>query len=273
MLKVVYIDNDLLESTSLPLINSQIEIMPVNNVDNIFTGLDNTRFNIKEIIYISNKLDLILAAISKGICCIGYDNSSNLFNPKIKNIILDLSCISYMYLNTVLSHHNNEPATIFNDKDILIRELSTNDFDSIYEMFNCETLDNTNYLSSYMTQDYNTEKDKFQKYILTQYEFYGYGQYIIFSNLHKEIIGQCGFYEDNLGNIALSYYIKPKYRNMGLAYKSCSLLIEYATNELFFEEIYAHINDTNLSSINLITKLNFKKTDHCTYVLKIQETV
>lgn len=273
MIKTIYIEKHLCHASTLSNIKNKCYIKPINNVKELFADIDNNLYSIKELLYISDNLDTLISTISKGICSIGYDTDYKLFNPMIKNIIQDLSNLSWMYLNSILSHHNNEPAIIYDDNNLIIRELAIYDFDKIYSMFNSEPLDNSLYLSSYMTKSYTEEKEKYIEYIKTQYYFYGYGQYCILSKSTNSIIGQCGFYEDNEGNTSLSYYIEPQHRGVGNAYKVCKVLLDYISDELCISPIYAHIDTNNYISQKLISKLHFLKLNDTTYIYKSKETV
>lgn len=271
MLSSLYVDKDLYNQDIYFHLSDFSKVFYIDEISQIMNDINDGIIHINNIIYISDNLENLLYAISKGICSIGFDSTSTLFNPLIKNVVLDLSSLTSIYLNTILSHHNNVAAIIYEDENIIIRELSIADFDIIYDMFKSDNLDASFFLSSYMTQNYEVEREKFISYINNQYLFYGYGQYCVLSKSNNIIIGQCGFYEDELGNISLSYYIAPSYRDMGIAYKVCKILLEFIVDEIGIDSIYAHINKDNIPSIKLINKLNFVAKNSDTYIYNINK--
>ena len=266
MLTKIYIDKPLFESTSLPPLTNQIKIIPITSITYIINDIQNDSNILCHSVYISQNLESLLEVIKLGVCCIGYDTDNSLFNPLLKNIILDTTSLTPLYINSLISHHNGRPAVIYEDNKLVIRELTFTDFDILYAMFNSDSPKSLVFLDGYMTDSYDVEKEKFNAYISNQYTFYGYGQYCIILKAFNTIIGQCGFYEDNAGNTCLSYYINSQYRRLGIAYKSCYMLLEYITKEICISSIYAHINEDNIPSINLINKLGFIHTSKDTYI-------
>lgn len=221
----------------------------------------------KELIIISDSIEIISQILNHNFCIIGYEHDDIHFAKLNINLILDIDCVSYSYLDSVLSHHYNLPWILFENKELIIVEPSTYDFPTIYQMYSCDSNSKNTYLHNYMNLEYESEKERFNSYINTQFKFYGYGIYNITFKENKVIIGQCGLYNDTNGNLCISYYVKPDYRKNNVAYICCNAVIEYAKKELCARKIHAHIYEDNLPSICLANKLGFIKEAPDLYVL------
>ena len=223
----------------------------------------------EELIIISDSIEIISKAISYNLCTIGYEHDNIDFSSVKTNLILGFDDISYSYLDSILCHFYNLPWKLADLKEIEIIEPIADDFNKLYNMYANDNTDKQTYLSEYMTLDYLSEKDIFISYVKNQFIFYGYGLYNIIYKSNNELIGQCGLYNDNDDRLCISYYIKPTYRKMNMAYTSCTAIIEYVKKELYVSKIYAHIHDNNIASIHLALKLGFIKETPSIYVLYI----
>ena len=153
-----------------------------------------------------------------------------------KYAVYDFFDIDEEYLEKVACRHLHIPVCIGKVDDIKIRELCTDDFDSLSKF--CEfPFKNIEGL---------------REYIDFHYDFYGYGLYV-FEN-EKEVMGLAGFYnEDN--RCFLSYMTDKKYRRRGYTFKVCKYLLKYIKKKIGVREVYTRIDISNTASIKLADKL------------------
>ena len=153
-----------------------------------------------------------------------------------KYAVYDFFDIDEEYLEKVACRHLHIPVCIGKVDDIKIRELCTEDFDSLSKF--CEfPFKNIEGL---------------REYIDFHYDFYGYGLYV-FEN-EKEVMGLAGFYnEDN--RCFLSYITDKKYRRRGYTFKVCKYLLKYIEETYGAGDVYTRIEISNTASINIADKL------------------
>ena len=160
----------------------------------------------------------------------------------------------------ILERLQGLPWTILTTARCIVRELTTADLDSLYELYDEEAL---RFIEG-MSADREKEREILEAYIREVYGFYGCGVWGIF--LKKEdgtpgrLIGRAG-YEPFLAGEAVSfgYLIHPAYRRQGYAEEVCSALTQYGKDILGFEAIQAQTAEDNLASIRLLGRIGFKQ--------------
>lgn len=245
-------------------IENTTQTICAKGISDIFDYCTSNNISPTSIVLLSNDTVMLEKALDNNICSIGYfDYNTPPFS--LPYIISSTDGLSINYFNRILTRFHNRPFVISSFKGFTVRECIDDDFDELYSMYSQE--EDTSFVCSlYMKEDYNLEKEKFIRYIDFQYKFFDYGLYVIISP-DNIICGQCGLYNDDEGRLCISYYIKSDYRRHHLAYECCNKIIEYAFNELDSNSIYAHLEDNNHPSKNLVYKLGFKHTDSDTYIL------
>lgn len=115
--------------------------------------------------------------------------------------------------------------------------------------------------------------------IENQWEKYGFGLYIIFKKDTNEFIGFAGFHTvaiDDLGVVdcftdssssflELYTLFMPTHWRRGYGFECCTKLIELATKNLPYPSLIAYAEPTNIPSLQLLKKLNFRKVAHVSY--------
>ena len=89
----------------------------------------------------------------------------------------------------------------------------------------------------------------------------GYESWMIIKKDTMEIIGDLGFkgFNNEEENIDLGYGIIKEERRKGYAVEAVSKIIEWAFTNKIIKEITANCLTENMSSINLLNKINFKQ--------------
>lgn len=157
------------------------------------------------------------------------------------------------YLERVRRRYNHIPWDIGETDRCLIRELSLSDLPALYELYAKPSM--TDYVEP--LYDYETELEYQKAYIENMYGFYEYGMWLVFSKETGKLIGRAGLEHDELG-----YMIAPELQNRGYATEVCRFIIDYASQNTDFEELYCRIDERNEASVRLAKKLGFTNSGH-----------
>lgn len=146
---------------------------------------------------------------------------------------------------------------------LLLEKISENHTESIFELFSSNEL--TKYFASGPDKNLEDSVNRIKK-IITHWDKYNFGDYIVKDNKSSEIIGFGGLhYKVPDGKVNISYVVNEKYWKKGLGSKICRCLLNYGFNTLKLNEIIAEIDPLNVNSINLIEKQNFKLNRRTTW--------
>ncbi len=96
----------------------------------------------------------------------------------------------------------------------------------------------------------------FETYIHSQYKFYGYGLWTL-EDGDGEVAGWCGF-SQRCEHPDLGYVIEASHRRKHMAFRACTMALDYAKEELGMIRVLLYTDKTNTPSINLAKKLGFK---------------
>jgi len=185
-------------------------------------------------------------------------------NPKIPNqtysgvdmLVEGFEEVDVDFLEKVYQRHHRIPWTILETERCVVKELSLDDLDSLFELYGDGEID------KYTDPLYPYEEEKeFQRaYIESMYRYFGYGMWLVFSKETGELIGRAGLehreYHEEI-ELELGYIIGTKYQGQGLATEICKAILEYAKANTGFERINTLIEDGNVISERLTKNLGF----------------
>ena len=160
------------------------------------------------------------------------------------------------FLEKVWQRHHRIPWTILETDRCMIRELTLEDLDALFELYGDGEID------KYTDPLYPYEEEKeFQRaYIENMYRYFGYGLWLVFSKETGRLIGRAGLehreYHEEI-ELELGYIIGTQYQGQGFATEVCEAILEYAKENTGFERINALIEDKNTVSKKLAKKLGF----------------
>lgn len=160
------------------------------------------------------------------------------------------------FLEKVYQRHHRIPWTILETDRCVIRELTLDDLDALFELYGDGEID------KYTDPLYPYEEEKeFQRaYIENMYRYFGYGMWLVFSKETGKLIGRAGLehreYHEEI-ELELGYIIGTKYQGCGLATEICEAILNYAKENTGFERINTLIEDGNIPSEKLTKKLGF----------------
>lgn len=160
------------------------------------------------------------------------------------------------FLEKVWQRYHHIPWTILETSRCVIRELTLDDLDALFELYEDGEID------KYTDALYPYEEEKaFQRaYIENMYRYFGYGLWLVFDKETGELIGRAGLEHREYHNeieLELGYIIGTKYQGKGLATEVCEAILAYAKENTGFERINTLIEDGNFISEKLSRNLGF----------------
>ena len=164
------------------------------------------------------------------------------------------------FLEKMYQRHHRIPWTILETPRCVVRELSLDDLDGLFELYADDGMD------AYTEPLYPYEEEKeFQRaYIENMYRYFGYGMWLVFEKETGELIGRAGLEHREYNDVVeleLGYLIGKKYQGKGYATEVCKAIIDYGKENAGFERINTVIQDGNDVSIALSKKLGFEQKE------------
>lgn len=165
--------------------------------------------------------------------------------------------VDLLYLERVYMRNHKMPWTIAETKRCVIREMTLDDLDEMYEIYKDEKI---RHFIENLYEDREEEEAYTKTYIENMYGFYGYGMWIVNDKETGKIIGRAGLDLSDASEdvrLEMGYLIREEYRNQGYATEACKEVIHFAAEETYFEELYCFIMEENEASIRFSLKLGF----------------
>lgn len=141
---------------------------------------------------------------------------------------------------------------------LLLRKMTPAEYEYIYSNYSHQ--DCMDFLGLSTQEELDAEKERYKKG-LSAYD----RTFVIFHMLLKEsqqLIGLTGFvrYYPAHHRAELGYSIlREEFKNKGYMSEACETMLNYGFNELGLNRIEAMVGPSNLPSLKIIEKLNFKK--------------
>ncbi|MBR4026284.1 MAG: GNAT family N-acetyltransferase [Lachnospiraceae bacterium] len=221
--------------------------------------LEKTAFKtIKNSLLIASTTETIAFAKEVGIAVLAYANP-NLPQQDfwgVEMVVEGFEEVEADFLEKAFQRFHNLPWTIAETKRCIIRELSLEDMDGLFELYSHKEL--TRYTEKLFP--YEQEKEYQSAYIQNMYRYFGYGMWLIFLKETKELIGRAGLEHREYhgeAELELGYLIAPKFQKQGFATEVCTEILNYAKQEVYFSHINCLIEKDNIASIALAEKLGF----------------
>lgn len=146
-----------------------------------------------------------------------------------------------------------EPLLITNDV-LWIRKFSLNDAAFVLALVN-----DPDWLKNIGDRDVH-DLSQARKFIengpLSSYQEKGFGLYVF--GTQNTPAGMVGLLQrDYLCKPDLGYAILPQFRNKGLTYQACALLLDFESRRMEIDSVYAMVSPDNHASVGVLKKLGF----------------
>ena len=219
----------------------------------------------KECLVIEDSEHGVSAANAAGITCVGFinPNSGKQDLSKAAYLVEGFEEVDYDFLLRVYQYAHMEPVTILTTDRCIIRELSVDDIDSLYPLYQHPQI--KRYLDN-VADSIEEEREKHLAYIKNVYHFYGFGLWGVFLKESGRLIGQCGIelkISDGEEGYELGYLLDPDYQRYGYAREFVTAIINYCFMHLDIPRIIATIDSHNLASLKLAEMVGMKKAGAC----------
>lgn len=171
-------------------------------------------------------------------------------------IVYNPEDITNEYCEHIYARKMHTPAFILKTSRFIVREECENDLPELYSLY--ETLSDCDYIEP--LYEYEREKKFINDYIDNMYYFFDYGLWLVFDKATGELVGRIGIENrsiDGRNCQELGYLVGKDYQRRHVAFEVCSAVIDYASEYLGIETLYACIHSSNIPSIRLIQKLGF----------------
>ena len=179
-------------------------------------------------------------------------------NLRCDHILMDVDEVDDEEFEKIYRRCRDIPLDISETDRTFIREFSMPDLDDLFELYSKPGM--TDYMEPLF--EYQKEKEYQLNYINYIYKLYGFGMWLIYDKMSKDLIGRAGIEVRDTcdkGNQAeLGFCIASDRWGQGLAYEVCSEIIRLAREEYQLSSLIARCDPANISSRRLLEKLGFE---------------
>mgnify|MGYP003294247599 CR=1 FL=1 len=183
--------------------------------------------------------------------------------------------IDFAYIERVYQRFRKLPWTICETQRCIIREMTEEDIDAIYDIYSGESI--TRYMEG-LYEDRKEELEFMRSYIENEYTFWGYGTWLIVRKEDEKIIGRVGFnMREGFEEPEMGFVVGEKYQRQGYALECCKAALKVGKDDYEFEKVQVLVKKGNVASVQLSEKLGFmleqeveiEEENYLRYTLKI----
>ena len=161
-----------------------------------------------------------------------------------------------LYAERIYRRFQKLPWNIVESKRCIIREMTEDDLDAVYEVYRGESI--TKYMEG-LYENRDEELEYTRSYIQNAYTFWGYGIWVIERKADSKIIGRVGFnLREGYEEPELGFVIMEEEQRKGYAYECCEAVLRVGKEEYEFERMQALVKEGNKPSVHLCEKLGFQ---------------
>ena len=152
------------------------------------------------------------------------------------------------------------PWTIAETARCLIREMTVDDVESLYPLYEDEQA--RRFLKP-LCPDHDKEREIVKAYIDKVYGLFGYGMWVVIRKSDGALIGRVGFETGRKKEAPLGYLFRKDCRRQGYAFEACDAVMRFAREELGFTGedaaplLTAYVEEENTASRRLLSRLGF----------------
>jgi len=193
--------------------------------------------------------ELLSVAEQVGMPCIAYGENVPEFRAQYQ--ITTVEGAELYYLQQSYQRIIGEPVVIAMTERLIIREMTVEDAEALWEIQNQEEV--RRYTED-ISEDRQTELEKHMAYVRHVYPMYGYGLWGVYRKEDGKLIGRCGIqdYEYNgVWEVELGYLLDPAEWGRGYAIEAVRAVIKYALDCMDIQSVIALIAPENERSIRL----------------------
>ncbi len=170
--------------------------------------------------------------------------------------IMELEGTGRDYLQKVYERFFHIPWTIMETERCVLREMTVEDLPQLYQVYADPSI---SLFTENLYEDPEKERAYIEDYIKHVYEFYGFGIWVIVQKADNQVIGRAGItYREGFDTPELGYVVGKPFQRKGIATEVCRKILNYAWNELGFEQVRVLFEKENTASLGLCRKLGMR---------------
>ncbi|MBR4718734.1 MAG: GNAT family N-acetyltransferase [Lachnospiraceae bacterium] len=151
---------------------------------------------------------------------------------------------------------NRLPWTVLTTERLLLREMTPEDVDRLYEIYAGEGI--TRYTEP-LYEDKQQEIEYTKEYIKNMYEFCGYGLWLVVEKDTGRIVGRAGITgREGFDEAELGYVIEKERQRRGYAAEACRAIVDYAGKVLGMKGLNCFVYPENIPSVKLCKLIGFE---------------
>lgn len=227
----------------------------------LFMSLPEEETLISETLYITDHEEICrqLLAEKANVLVWLHENNKNMNLSMSSYAMENIEELDFTYAERIWQRFQNIPWLIAETDRCIIREMTKEDLDAVYRVYEGESV--TRYMEG-LYENRQEELEYTRSYIQNAYRFWGYGTWIIERKRDHKVIGRIGFnLRDGYEEVELGFVIMEEEQRKGYAYECCQKVLQVGEKEYEFDKIQALVKEDNTASVNLCYKLEFKLKD------------
>lgn len=171
-------------------------------------------------------------------------------------VICGFDEINADFIIKMYQRYHHLPWTILSTERLILREMTVDDVDRLYEIYDGEGItDHTEPLYEDRQQEIEYTKD----YIKNMYEFCGYGLWLVVEKEGGRVVGRAGITgREGYDEAELGYVIEKERQRRGYALEACRAVIGYAKDVLEMKGLNCFVRPGNEASVKLCKLLGFE---------------
>jgi RimJ/RimL family protein N-acetyltransferase len=139
---------------------------------------------------------------------------------------------------------------------LILREFTTDDAEFILELLNSPGW--LRFIGDRGVKNLDDARKYITEKLIGGYNKNGFGLYLVLLKEKNIPIGMCGLVKrEGLEDVDIGFALAPGFERKGFAYEAAMATINYAEKSLKLPQLVAITTPDNISSINLLNKLNF----------------
>ncbi len=227
----------------------------------------------KGTLILSDNQAVIDECISRGLPVAAFEHDI-IHGLQCDHILIDVDDVDDEVFENIYRRCKDIPLDISETKRTFIREFSMPDLDDLFQLYSKPGM--TKYMEPLF--EYEEEKQYELNYIQYIYKLYGFGMWLVYDKISKDLIGRAGIevrdtcLEENQAE--LGFCIASDRWGQGLGYEVCSEIVRLAREEYDLNSLIARCDPDNKASRRLLEKLGFEficfqDDGDCRYRLKL----
>ena len=230
----------------------------------LFTSLPEEETLISETLYITDHEEICRQLLEEkaNVLVWLHENNKNMNLSMAPYAMENIEELDFAYGERIWQRFRNLPWLIGETDRCIIREMTEEDLDAVYKVYEGESV--TRYMEG-LYENRQEELEYTRSYIQNAYRFWGYGTWIIERKEDRKIIGRIGFnLRDGYEEAELGFVVMEEEQRKGYAYECCKEVLQIGQKEYEFDRIQALVKEENTASVKLCYKLGFKLEDKVT---------